>query len=160
MTQLAENILTALPRLRRYAGALTGSLHSGDQYIRVALETLLQEPWRIRPDADVKFKLYELFHDVLSACNSEPVDLEPVDDADPYCDLKRGLQGLPPLSKKVLLLVTLEGSVERAAAVLDLPEHEVRLRLAWARQRLRKQQGRSDRAPRLDRHRDRRGALH
>jgi len=46
--------------------------------------------------------------------------------------------GLPPLSRKLLLLVMLERfSIARAAELLELPEREAEIRLAGAHAQLR-----------------------
>ena len=72
MTPLAADILHIVPGLRRYAFALTGSRRSGDEYIRIALETLIEEPWRSGTGGDVKFMLYELLHRTLEICDLPP----------------------------------------------------------------------------------------
>ena len=69
MTLPNSEIIRALPGLRRYACALTGSTRSGDAYIRVALEALVEEPWRLPPESEVKPELYGLFHRALQICN-------------------------------------------------------------------------------------------
>ncbi len=139
MTVLRQRIVDALPSLRRYACALVGDRRTGDQYIRIALEMLSQEPWRIQPSDDVKFELYKAFHDALDVrfiFASDPS--EDGDDADPYRGVKRGLLDLPLVNRKLLLLVTVEGfSLKRAAELLRLPEREAKSRLARARMELR-----------------------
>jgi DNA-directed RNA polymerase specialized sigma24 family protein len=135
MTPLATDILHILPGLRRYAFALTGSRRSGDEYIRVALEALLQEPWRSDPGGDVKFMLYEFFHRALEICDLPRQEFPEA--SDPHVEVKQGLLRLPLLGRKLVLLVTLEGfSLERAAALVHVPEREAELRVAVARRHL------------------------
>ena len=70
MAEASREIMKQLPYLRRYARAISGSQERGDRYIRVALETIVQEPGRIDPDANVKQQLFQLFHDVWTMVDS------------------------------------------------------------------------------------------
>ncbi len=136
MTSLIEEIATLLPSLRRYACAVTGYRRSGERYVRIALEILAEEPWRIQPGQDVKFRLYKLFDDVLSIFEADPSDGS-ADQADPYHRLKHGLMDLPLLSRKLLLLVTVERfALSRAAELLEMPAREAEVHLAGARAQL------------------------
>jgi hypothetical protein len=135
MTPLAQEITNVLPGLRRYARAVTGDQRSGDRYIRIALEILAEESWRVRAGREVKFHLYKLFDDVLSIF--EPAPSDGIDQADPYHRLKHGVLDLPLLSRKLLLLVTLERfPIGRAAELLQMPEREAEVHLAGARAQL------------------------
>jgi DNA-directed RNA polymerase specialized sigma24 family protein len=138
MAPRTQEVLSALPSLRRYARALTGERRRGDEYIRVALETLSQEPWRLGPDDDVKVQLYKLFHDVLGALSMfDPDASDGTDASDPYQRLKRDLLDLPLLNRKLLLLVALERfSLAEAARIVELPAHDVASRVAHARVQL------------------------
>jgi hypothetical protein len=141
MTPLSREIANVLPSLRRYGRAVTGDRDTGDRYILVALEILSEEPWRIRPGHDVKFRLYKLFDDVLSIF--EPGPMKDVDRADPYHRLRCRVLDLPLLSRKLLLL--LEGfSVARAAELLGLPEREAEIHLSGARAQLTSALGNTD----------------
>jgi DNA-directed RNA polymerase specialized sigma24 family protein len=44
MPDVSEKIVENLRYLRRYARALLGSQQTGDTYVRICLEDLLQEP--------------------------------------------------------------------------------------------------------------------
>ena len=143
MTPLSQEIANVLPSLRRYGRAVTGDQHTGDRYILVALEILSEEPWRIQPGHDVKFRLYKLFDDVLSIF--EPGPMKDVDRPDPYHRLRCRVLDLPLVSRKVLLLVMLERfSVARAAELLGLPEREAQIHLAGARAQLASELGKID----------------
>ncbi|HXP74038.1 MAG TPA: hypothetical protein VN823_07815 [Stellaceae bacterium] len=136
MAPLIQEIATLLPSLRRYAGAVTGDQRSGDRYIRVALEILAEEPGRVRPGHDVKFQLYKLFDDVLSIFEPGP-SAGTIDQADPYHRLKHGVLDLPLLSRKLLLLVTVERfPLSRAAELLQMPARDAEVHLAGARAQL------------------------
>lgn len=136
MTALNQEIATLLPGLRRYARAVTGDRLSGDRYVRIALEILAEEPWRIHSGGDVKFRLYKLFDDALSIFEPMPVDND-VDRADPYHRLKHGVLDLPLMSRKLMLLVTVERfPLRRAAELIHMREQEAEVHLAGARARL------------------------
>jgi DNA-directed RNA polymerase specialized sigma24 family protein len=136
MTPLIQEILKLLPSLRRYARAVTGDRRSADRYIRMALEILAEEPWRVPPGHEVKFGLYKLFDDVLSIFESDPTG-ETIDQTDPYHRLKHGVLDLPILSRKLLLLVTVERfPLSRAAKLLQMPAREAEIHLAGACARL------------------------
>ena len=139
MPQLNDAIIRTLPGLRRYACALTGSTRSGDEYIRVALEALVEEPWRLPPQSAVKPELYALLHRTLKICHFQdgqvPQSLE-ADGAD--ADMRHRLQHLSLLSRELLLLVDLEGfAPSEAAELLGLSENDAEWRLANARRALR-----------------------
>src|SRR5260370_19693767 len=132
MTPLIQEISKLLPSLRRYARAVTGDRRSADRYIRIALEILAEEPWRLAPGREVKFGLYKLFDDVLSVFEPDP-EGDPIDQTDPYHRLKHGVLDLPILSRKLLLLVTVERfPLSRAATLLQMPAREAEIHLAGA----------------------------
>jgi len=136
MTLPTNEIIRALPGLRRYACALTGSTQSGDAYIRVALEALVEEPWRLPPEGEVKPELYGLFHRALQICNFQELSSQAPPEA--HSDLHHRLLQLSLVSRKLLLLVDLEDfPVDHAAELLRLSESEAEWRLATARHALR-----------------------
>ena len=138
MTLLTEEIIAELPSLRRYACALTGSRRTGDEYIRIALAALAEEPWRLGTGADVKPQLFRLFHHAVDAPFVRAWDPSS-DEADtvPHPNIERGVLDLPLLSRKLLLLVTLERfPLEHAAAILGVPIRDAEQRLIWARRAL------------------------
>ncbi len=139
MTSLPQALKTTVPSLRRYAIALTGDRTAGDRYVRVTLETLAEEPWRVRTAGDVRFQLYRLFHDVLHIFNVSAADEDAVVELTPGWQLRRDLEDLPLLDRELLLLVLLEGfAVKQAAILLNLQVSEAARRLATARARLRR----------------------
>src|SRR4029077_12499697 len=97
MTMPTDDIIRYLPALRRYASALTGSTRSGDEYIRVALEALVEEPWRLRPGSEVKLELYELFHRALQICRFQELATPTA------CETSGRLMQLSLLNRKLLL---------------------------------------------------------
>jgi DNA-directed RNA polymerase specialized sigma24 family protein len=140
MNDLSHEIARHLPFLRRYARALTGSQERGDRYVRVCLETILEEPGRIVPDEDPRLQLYSVFHDVWAVVQS----VAPEDDGDASGaggdSLQQGLAALPAIERQVLLLISLEGfSYEETAQILGLERDEVRLLLHAAQEEMQRQ---------------------
>ena len=159
MASLHERVIELLPGLRRYACALTGNRGIGDEYIRVALLVQMEDPRHLKADVDLKFHLYKLFHKVLDAL-IVPADesVAEVAGAASFPGVEEGLIALPLLSRKILLLTSVEGfAVERAAALLGLPVREARLRLVRARMQM-SCVGAPSLAPRLSRFLGRRAA--
>lgn len=135
-TQFADDIIRILPDLRRYACALTGSTRSGDEYIRVALEALVEEPWQLPPRSDVKPELYALLHRTLRVCRFQGPDAS--ESMDHRTDVQHRLRQLSLVDRELLLLVDLEGFTPYdAAGLLSLSETDAEWRLANARRVLR-----------------------
>lgn len=135
MTDPSTRIVRHIPLLRRYARALVGAQDRGDAYVRICLETLLEEPERLEPDGDLRLQLYALFHDIwtiVSADGSSPFDSGV--DALNGNPLERGLAALPPVERQVLLLVSMEGfTFDEVSFILKIEESEVRDHLDHAR---------------------------
>lgn len=135
MTLPTDDIIRFLPELRRYACALTGSTRSGDEYIRVALEALVEEPWRLQPGSEVKLELYGFFHRALQICRFQELAVPTASET--THEVGRRLMRLSLLNRKLLLLVDLEDfPVSSAAELLRLSEDEAEWRLAAARHAL------------------------
>ena len=146
MTHATDDIVRILPGLRRYACALTGSTRSGDEYIRVALETLVEEPWRLPPRSALKPELYALLHKTLRACRFQDSDAAEI--SDHRADVRHRLRQLPLADRELVLLVDLEGfAPDEAAELLGLSETEAKWRLAGARRALRASRRDDSRAP-------------
>jgi len=130
MADLAHEIAVRLPYLRRYARALTGSQARGDEYIRVCLEVLVEEPHRISLDDDLRLQLYRLFHDIwLPIARVQPVPAVPAGRS-----IAARLEALPPRERQILLLTALEGfPVADAAGVMRIAPQEAAslLEKAW-----------------------------
>jgi len=138
MAVAPAEIVQFIPYLRRYARALTGSQVSGDEYVRVGLELILEEPQRLQPD-EVKLDLFKAFHDAWRVLQPVGADAEAADDdRRPWPD--RDLASLPPIERQALLLVCLEEfSHEQAATILSVSEVDVRGLVAQAREDIRRQ---------------------
>ena len=150
MNMPSDDIISVLPSLRRYACALTGSTQSGDEYIRVALEAVVAEPWRLPSRGDVRRELYSLLHRTLQACKFP--DAGPWQPTEYPDDVRDRLLQLSLMDRELLLLVELEGfELDDAADLLGLTASEAEAQLTSARRALRARQAQPARADRLAR---------
>jgi RNA polymerase sigma factor (sigma-70 family) len=150
MQAVRELLLACLPRLRRYARALTGDSASADDLVQDTVERGWSRIGQWRPDGDLRAWLFSIMHnlhiDQLRRAPPPTVDLEDGDlpvaaatSALDVRDLERALQQLPSGQREVLLLVALEEMrYEDVAAMLDIPLGTVMSRLSRARENLRR----------------------
>ena len=141
-----------LPRLRRFAYGLTGSIDAGDDLVQSACERALSRvrQWQAgtRLDSWMYRIMQNLWFDELRSGRRREVATEPEtldamaggdaeSEAAMRLDLaavRRRMADLPPDQRAVLLLVSVEGlSYKEAAAILEVPIGTVMSRLARAR---------------------------
>jgi DNA-directed RNA polymerase specialized sigma24 family protein len=111
----------ALPYLRRYARALTGSQSTGDNFAAASLEAILADPTALDPDLSPKIGLFKLFHGVWSSAGT------PLSEADTEMSTaaQRRMAHLTSLSREALLLHTIENfSAEEVGQVLGIDRAE------------------------------------
>lgn len=145
-------IIQHIPRLRRYARALTGDTSRADDLVQDTLERALAKLDLWRPEGDLRAWLFTLMHN-LFVNQVRTASRRPVQDLDEgfdmavegeqmqalsVRDLGRALQALPEEQRAVILLVGLEqfGYAE-AARILGVPVGTIMSRLSRARERLR-----------------------
>jgi len=149
----ATQAMQYIPRLRRYARALTGDASAADDLVQDTLERALVKQSLWREGTDLRAWLFTVMHNVFvnqirSSAASRTV---PIDDAianlpQPQSadrleirDLDTALQALPEEQRTVLLLVGLEQmTYAETAQVLDVPIGTVMSRLSRGRERLRR----------------------
>lgn len=144
-----------IPRLRRYARALTRNSDRADD---LAQETLLRATAKAhlwQPGTDLRAWLFTIMHNqhvnmVRRAMRDEAtIDIEQISSSlkattDPTAarqlrELNRALGRLPEEQRRVVLLVGLEGmSYDTAAQILNVPVGTIRSRLSRARDALRR----------------------
>ncbi len=144
-------ILAEIPRLRRYARALTGNAAEADDLVQDTLERALGK-WTLWRPGNLRAWLLTMMHNVfVNQLRARPVLVMADEDelaAIPVRprqhdelelrDLDRALARLPPEQREVLLLVGLEElSYEETARVLGVPAGTVMSRLSRAREKLR-----------------------
>lgn len=147
-----DAIAAEIPRLRRYARALTGDDGEADDLIQDTLERALARLAQWREGETPRKWLFSILHnlyvDSLRRKSRRPphvgLDYLGVDQSAPAVDgttgrdLDRALQLLSGEQRQVVLLVGLEGlSYAETAEVLDIPVGTVMSRLARGRDRLR-----------------------
>ncbi len=149
---VGREMAALLPRLRRFAYGLTGSIDAGDDLVQSACERALSRLhlWQAgtRLDSWMYRIMQNLWFDELRAGRRREVATEPKtldamaggdaeSEAAMRLDLatvRRRMARLPPDQRAVLLLISVEGlSYKDAAAVLEVPIGTVMSRLARAR---------------------------
>lgn len=145
-------LIRHIPRLRRYARALTGDASRADDLVQDTLERALAKLDLWRPGSDLRAWLFTLMHNLFvnqirAAANRPTQDLEglaeiPADGAQMYAlavlDIRNALQALPTEQREVILLVGLEQfAYAEAARILGVPQGTVMSRLSRGRERLR-----------------------
>ncbi len=145
-------MVALLPRLRRFACGLTGSLADADDLVQGACVKALDriEQWRpgTRLDSWMFRILQNLWIDQLRERRGREVAMDPEDLAERAVgdaarenearialgEVRREVAKLPPDQRAVLMLVSVEGvSYKEAAEILEIPIGTVMSRLARAR---------------------------
>ena len=148
-----HQIETHIPRLRRYARALTGDTNRADDLVQDTLERAWTKFTLWRRGSDLRAWLFSIMHNVhinqldyRARRKEEPMPDEPLEIAVAghqerqleVRDLASALAQLPTEYREVLLLVGLEElKYEEVAKVLNIPLGTVMSRLARGRERLR-----------------------
>lgn len=149
MADFADTLAAQIPRLRRYARALTHDAAWADDLVQDTLERALQRRWLFRINTSLTAwlftMLYRLYLNDAPRRHVTSVPLEdvpePVAPGDPALriDMQRALARLNPEQRAVIVLVGLEQlTYQEAAEVLGVPTGTVMSRLARAREQLRK----------------------
>jgi len=156
-------LLACVPRLRRYARALTGNAASADDLVQDTLERGWARLASWQAGTDMRAWLFSIMHNVrIDQLRRNPAQVEEFD-AETHAsstqddaavrlqlrDMESALRLLPEDQRAVLLLVGLEElRYEEVAAMLEIPLGTVMSRLARAREKLRAlMEGRPLRAP-------------
>jgi RNA polymerase sigma-70 factor (ECF subfamily) len=153
-----RDIEAEIPRLRRYARALTRDLIGADDLVQECLTRALSKLHLWQQGTDLRAWLFTILHNQYinhvrrTAREGTAVGLserEPLLARAPQQgsrlelrDLERAIAKLPRTQRSVILLVGLEGmSYEEVATVLDVPVGTIRSRLSRGREALRRLTG-------------------
>lgn len=165
MADICRKIEEEIPRLRRYARALTRDINAADDLVQDCLTRALSKVHLWQKGTDLRAWLFTILHNqyvnhVRRAVREGAAvglnDSEPLLTSAPnqgkrleLRDLERAIARLPEEQRAVLLLVGLEGMrYEEVASVLDVPVGTIRSRLSRGRETLRQLMGLSEeRAP-------------
>ena len=148
----AQAMAAIVPRLRRFAYGLTGSIDAGDDLVQSTCERALSRLHLWQPGTRLDSWMYRIMQNLWIdelrsgrrreiATDSDELDAMVGGDAErevgvrlDLAAVRRHIAGLPPDQRAVLLLVSVDGlSYKEAAAVLEVPIGTVMSRLARAR---------------------------
>ena len=158
MTDTYHDIEAEIPRLRRYARALTRDVVSADDLVQDCLTRALGKLHLWQEGSDLRAWLFTILHNqyvnhirraVREGATVALNETEPLLSRAPQQgkrlelrDLERAIAQLPEEQRLVILLVGLEGMrYEEVAAVLDVPVGTIRSRLSRGREALRRLTG-------------------
>lgn len=155
-----HQLLTWVPRLRRYARALAGSREDADDLVQDTLERAWSKASLWRGVADMRAWLFGIMHNLhVDAARRPRLPTAPMDESTPemavapnqvqrlaVLDLEAALAQLPHDQREVVLLVALEDmAYADVAGALGIPIGTVMSRLSRGRERLRAlMEGRSE----------------
>jgi RNA polymerase sigma-70 factor (ECF subfamily) len=149
---IRDQLVTLLPRLRRFARALARDAQDADDLVQVAIERALLHLDQLRPEARLESWMFGIVRNAwIDETRSRrrrdqvlaPAELgEQVADSSSEAPIQRlsieaALERLPEEQRLAIALVLVEGmAYKEAAAVLDVPIGTVTSRLARGRQTL------------------------
>ena len=154
MTEFAHLLEGEIPRLRRYARALTRDASRGDDLVQSSLVRAIAKQHLWQEGTDLRAWLFTILHNqhvndvrrsaregtaipVEEAAATLPVTANAFDSLQ-LRDLNRAIGRLPDEQRQVILLVGLEGMrYDEVAAILGIPIGTVRSRLSRGRETLR-----------------------
>jgi RNA polymerase sigma-70 factor, ECF subfamily len=147
-----EQIVTLLPRLRRFARNLTRNLHDADDVVQIAVERALLRLDQWRSDARLDSWIFKIVRNAwidevrsrarrdkifLGAEAGENVGTDPMAAETAMFSVQSAMARLPQEQREALSLVLVEGlSYKEAAEVLDVPVGTLTSRLARGRDAL------------------------
>src|SRR5579859_1646092 len=161
MTEFARLLEMEIPRLRRYARALTRDVTRADDLVQNCLTRAVAKQHLWQPGTDLRAWLFTILHNqhvndvrrsVREGINVAVEEMAPVLTVQSNAmatlqlrDLERAIAKLPQEQRQVILLVGLEGMrYEEVALVLGVPVGTVRSRLSRGRDQLRRLMGMDD----------------
>jgi RNA polymerase sigma-70 factor, ECF subfamily len=158
-SDLSAELVTLLPRLRRFARALTRNPHDADDLVQIALERALARAHQLHPDAALAGWVFGILRhawiDELRVRARSERMFAPEESGQNIGDARQGAQAerlsvqdamgrLPHEQRLAVALVLIEGfSYKEAAHVMDVPIGTLTSRLARAREALQAMLGES-----------------
>ena len=155
MNDFARQLEVEIPRLRRYARALTREVSRADDLVQSCLTRAVAKQHLWQPGTDLRAWLFTILHNqhvndvrrsVREGVNVAVEEMAPVLtiqsnalDVLQLRDLEAAIAKLPQEQRQVILLVGLEGMrYEEVALILGVPVGTVRSRLSRGRDQLRR----------------------
>src|SRR3954464_11975605 len=158
MTDFGSLVEVEIPRLRRYARALTRDVVRADDLVQNCLVRAVAKQHLWQPGTDLRAWLFTILHNQhvnevrrsaregnnVSIDDAAPMLTTPSNafDAVQLRDLEAAMARLPEEQRQAILLVGLEGlPYEEVAAILKVPVGTIRSRLSRGRDQLRRLMG-------------------
>ena len=155
MSDFARLLEVEIPRLRRYARALTRDMTRADDLVQSCLTRAVAKQHLWQPGTDLRAWLFTILHNqhvndvrrsVREGVSVAVEEMAPVLTVAPSAmaalqlrDLEAAIAKLPQEQRQVILLVGLEGMrYEEVASILGVPVGTVRSRLSRGRDQLRR----------------------
>ena len=155
MNDFARLLEAEIPRLRRYARALTRDVSRADDLVQSCLTRAVAKQHLWQPGTDLRAWLFTILHNqhvndvrrsVREGINVAVEEMAPMLTVQSNAvavlqlsDLEAAIARLPQEQRQVILLVGLEGMrYEEVAAILGVPVGTVRSRLSRGRDQLRR----------------------
>lgn len=153
MKKFENQLVEYIPRLRRYARALSHNPYAADDLVQDTLERALNKRLLWRRDSRLRPWLFTIMHNLfinqvrrhgatpqMLELDENLLDGTESPESTLYAQqLQLSINQLPDDQKEVFLLVSLEGfSYEEVAAIMDIPLGTIMSRLSRAREKLRK----------------------
>jgi RNA polymerase sigma-70 factor, ECF subfamily len=148
MSDFAQDLTSQIPRLRRYARALTHDAAWADDLVQDTMERALGRRWLFQANSNLTAWLFTMLYRLyLNEASSHRMARAVSEDRAPehassgdmaiQIDLRRALAQLNPEHRAVVVLIGLEQlSYKEAAAILDVPIGTVMSRLMRGRKKL------------------------
>jgi RNA polymerase sigma factor (sigma-70 family) len=169
MNELFQSIEKEIPRLRRYARALTRDVSAADDLVQDCLTRALGKAHLWREGTDLRAWLFTILHNQHVnrvrrtiregiSVNAEDVEWALVAPSSQFArvelrELGAALDRLPEEQRQVVLLVGLEGlRYEAVAEIMGVPVGTIRSRLSRGREALRQMMGGEAEGTRGNRH--------
>jgi RNA polymerase sigma-70 factor, ECF subfamily len=164
MSDFNRRLEREIPRLRRYARALTRNMVLADDLVQETLMRAVHKQHLWELGTDLRAWLFTIMHNQyvnqvkrimrdsaiieLNECAQRLVATTDPTASRQLRELERALGELPEEQREVILLVGLEGiSCDQAAAILNVPVGTIGSRLSRGREALRKLLGGEERRP-------------
>ncbi len=154
VTRFSEQLIAVLPRLRRFARGLTGSMVEADDLVQAACERALSRRQQFQEGTRFDSWMFRIVQTIwIDQIRARTVRKEEAEGAEGRLgsdeavrrvearlalgEVRRAVDRLPPDQRAALLLVTVEGlSYREAAEVAQVPVGTIMSRLARARMAL------------------------
>ena len=149
------DLVASIPRLRRFACALTGSVHDGDELVQAACERAIRNADKFQQGTRMDSWLFRMVQNLwvdskrrertrgdqidpeMAALSDEGLAARRPEDRMMLARVRQAVGKLPDEQRSVLALVAIDGMTYREAAdVLELPIGTVMSRLSRARTHL------------------------